>query len=332
MKLFKIITIVILIITCSSLAFAWGVWGHKYINKSAVFALPESMRVFFYNHIDFIVQESPVPDIRKYTINDKAEGPRHYIDIEAFHKSIDSLPQSSKDASAMYPDSVLRKFGLLPWYIQDMMGKLTTAFKEKKTSEILFLAADLGHYLGDAHMPLHTSLNHDGQFTNQQGIHSFWESQVPEQNGESYNFRTADAKYIKDVTKETWRIIKHTHSLVDTLLSVERELKSTFPADKIYMKNDKGGILKNKYNSPVHTLEYSRAYHNALNGMVEKQLRSAITATSDFWYTAWVNAGKPDLTSLDDADLTKQNQKYYIEDYKAWKKGKITKLKIEGEF
>lgn len=332
MKFFKTITIVTLTLTCASLAFAWGVWGHKHINKSAVFALPESMRVFFYNHIDFVIHESAIPDIRKYTINDKAEGPRHYIDIEAFKMPIDSLPQSSKDAAAMYPDSVLRKCGFLPWYIQDMMVKLTTAFKEKKTTEILFLASDLGHYLGDAHMPLHTSLNHDGQFTNQQGIHAFWESQLPEQFGKSYNFNVADAKYISDIKKETWRIIKHTHLLVDTLLSIERKLKLTFPEDKIYMKNEMGGVLKNKYNSPVHTLEYARAYHEALNKMVENQIRSSITATADFWYTAWVNAGKPDLSVLDDADLTKQNRKYYIEDYKDWKKGKITKLKVEGEF
>jgi hypothetical protein len=50
---------------------------------------------------------------------------------------------------------------------QDMMEKLTQAFKEKRKSEILFIAADLGHYIADAHMPLHTSDNHDGQLTDQ---------------------------------------------------------------------------------------------------------------------------------------------------------------------
>jgi hypothetical protein len=29
---------------------------------------------------------------------------------------------------------------------------------------------DLGHYIADGHMPLHTSDNHDGQNTNQKGI------------------------------------------------------------------------------------------------------------------------------------------------------------------
>lgn len=48
-----------------------------------------------------------------------------------------------------------------------MMVKLTKAFKDKNRAEILFLAADLGHYIGDAHMPLHTSANHDGQLSDQ---------------------------------------------------------------------------------------------------------------------------------------------------------------------
>jgi hypothetical protein len=47
-------------------------------------------------------------------------------------------------------------------------GKIDTSIQEKKRkSEILFIAADLGHYIADAHMPLHTSDNHDGQLTDQ---------------------------------------------------------------------------------------------------------------------------------------------------------------------
>ena len=232
----------------------------------------------------------------------------------------------------MYSDSLLKSTGILPWYIQDMMEKLTKAFKDKKNAEILFLAADLGHYIGDAHMPLHTSLNHDGQFTNQKGIHAFWESQLPEQFGNTYNFYTGKAKYISDVKKETWRIIKHTHSLVDSLLAIERKINRAFPQDKIYKTDGQGNIVKNKYFQPIHSAEYSRTYHEALKGMIENQVRLSIAATADYWYTAWVNAGKPDLTSLDDAELTKQNQKNYFKDYQAWKKGKITKLKIENEF
>ena len=311
---------------------SWGVWGHQRINKAAVFALPEEMRSFFYNHIDFITEEAIVPDLRKYTLNDKAENPRHFIDIEEFGKSIDSIPRKMKEASAAYEEKFLQKNGILPWYIQDVMEKLTKAFKEKKKTEILFLAGDLGHYLADACMPLHTSTNHDGQLTNQKGIHAFWESQLPELFGDKFNFNTDNAKYIDDVTKETWRIITSSHQLVDTLLAVDKNLKATFPEDKIFKKDESGNLLKNKYNQPVHTMEYATKFHEQLKGMVERQMRTAITAASNYWYTAWVNAGKPDLNTLDDPELAAQNKKSLEKDFDSWKKGKLTKVKTENEF
>jgi hypothetical protein len=50
-------------------------------------------------------------------------------------------------------------------------GQIDHSIQRKtKKHEILFIAADLGHYIADAHMPLHTSDNHDGQLTDQKGI------------------------------------------------------------------------------------------------------------------------------------------------------------------
>ncbi|WP_337042470.1 zinc dependent phospholipase C family protein [Emticicia sp. 17c] len=332
-KIYISIMSVIVSISALMMLTSWGMWGHQHINKAAVFALPDELRIFFYNHIDFITEESNIPDLRKYTLNDKAENPRHYIDIEDFgNKPIDSLAQTSKLAYTKYDSKMLQSSGILPWYIQDVMEKLTKSMQNKRKTEILFLAADLGHYLADAHMPLHTSSNHNGQLTNQTGIHAFWEAQLPEKFGEQYNVHTANAQYIDDVTKETWRIIKQSHELADTLLAKERELRKTFPADKIFMKDENGKIIKNKFNQSVYTKEYSELYHKALNGMIENQLRGAITATANFWYTAWVNAGKPDLKSLDDEGLTKRNKSNYKKDIKAWEKGKVTLLKAESEF
>ena len=78
-----------------SLLFAWGVWGHKHISRAAVFALPESMQPFYYNHIDFITEGGVIPDLRRAMINDKNEAPRHYIDIEDFGSILlDSFPKS----------------------------------------------------------------------------------------------------------------------------------------------------------------------------------------------------------------------------------------------
>ena len=151
------------------------------------------------------------------------------------------------------------------------------------------------NYVGDAHVPLHTSSNHDGQLTNQKGIHAFWESQLPELFGDSYNFNTGNAAYIADVNAETWRIIKNSHDLVDTLLRVERDLSSAFPKDSIYLHDKLGNLVKNKFKQTIHSTEYARQYHILLRGMVENQMRGAIAAIANYWFTAWVNAGKPDF-------------------------------------
>lgn len=314
---------------------AWGAWGHQHINRAAVFALPEGMRPFFYNHADFITEEAVVPDLRKYTINDKAEFARHYINMESYGSGTSadqSLPGTMQEAKARYADTVLNKAGILPWYIQEMEDKLTKAFKAKRKTEILFLAADLGHYIGDAHMPLYTALNHNGQLTGQKGIHAFWEGQLPERFGDGYNLYTGEAKYITDITQETWQMIDATHRLADSLLAIDRELAAGLPKDKIYVIDPGGHILTNQFGDLVHTQEYAGKYHERLHGMVESQLRRAIAETAAFWYTAWVNAGKPDLSGLDPRDLTERNGKNLRRDLRLWRQGKVDMFKPDMEF
>jgi hypothetical protein len=301
---------------------SWGIIGHERINRAAVMALPKPLQTFFYNHIDFITQESTVPDLRKYVIADKNEGPKHYFDMENFG-NIDSFPQTMADAKKKYDDKFLSKNGTLPWYIQEMMGKLTTAFKEKRKNEILFIAADLGHYIADAHMPLHTSDNHDGQLTDQKGIHSLWESRIPELFVKNYKFNVAPATYYDNVDKAVWDMINDTHSLVPTLLAADKGLRTSLQPNQIFVTDDQGNVVKNKYNSARYSDEYANKLHVALDGMVENQMKKAVTATASFWYTAWVNAGKPDLSSLDAKSLTARNAKLLKKDAKLFKKGDL---------
>ncbi len=213
-----------------------GVYGGIIISTKVLYWLfLKRWACSFTNHTDFITEESTVPDLRKYTMNDKAEGCRHFIDLEAYnYKSAAGMPKTLNDAIEKYGKDTINKYGILPWYIQDMMTKLTSALKNKRKTEILLLAADLGHYIGDAHMPLHTSLNHNGQLTGQVGIHAFWESQLPELFGKNYSLHTAEAHYIPDIEKATWNIIDSSYALVYPLLSIENKMRKDNPEDKQY--------------------------------------------------------------------------------------------------
>ncbi|KLT70380.1 MULTISPECIES: zinc dependent phospholipase C family protein [Flavobacterium] len=322
--------IAFLVVGIGFLTLSWGIVGHERINKAAVMALPRPLQVFFYNHIDFITQEASVPDIRKYALNYKDENPRHYFDMENFGP-VESIPQTFEEAKKKYDAKFLNDNGILPWYIEDMMEKLTKAFKEKNRAEILFLAADLGHYIGDAHMPLHTSANHDGQLTDQKGIHSLWESKLPELFVKNYKLNVPEAQYYENVHKATWDMINDTHTLVEPLLAVDKKLRTSTPENKIYVIGADGKVVKTKYNAAKFSDDYAEKLHKELNGMVESQMRKAITATASFWYTAWVNAGKPDLSDLDASTVTQRNNQALRDDLKLFQSGYLFGMQNQND-
>lgn len=329
-KLSRLLIVVILLLFIPFFS-SWGTFGHEHINRAAVLALPDSMRSFFFNHIDYMTQESTVPDLRKYTMLDKTETPKHFIDLEKFGP-IDSIPGNYAEAMLKYKPEFLNEYGIVPWYIQEMMDKLTKAFKGRRKTEILFLAADLAHYIGDAHMPLHTTINHDGQLTDQRGIHALWESRLPEMFGTNYDYHVTGATYIKDIQKTTWDLVLHSFKLADTVLLTDKNLRAKFKKEQIFKLDEKGNIKKNKFNQNIFTDDYSEQYHEALNGMVEKQKRAAIVCVRDYWYTAWVNAGKPDLSDLDPPYVTKENEPELNDALRLLKYGKLTGIECEKEF
>lgn len=331
-KISGVFMAIAILLSTAHVSYGWGVWGHNHINKGAVLALPKEMGMFFYNHVDYIVEESTVPDIRRFVYKDKVEGARHYINVEKYGYKNEPMPRTVEEAIEKYGRDNVMEYGVLPWHIQDMMKKLTDAMKHKRKAEILFLAADLGHYVADAHMPLHTTSNYDGQITGQQGIHSFWESQLPEIFGREYKLYVREVKYTKNMERAVWNVIDSSYNLITQLLKQEHKMKVDNPEDKQYVMGADGAPLKNKFGQPVHTYFYAHVYHELLDGMVERQMRKSIQFVANCWYTAWVDAGKPDLSDLDNESLTERNRAEYAADMKAWRNGKVRGCKADKEF
>src|SRR5215216_4064710 len=98
-----------------------------------------------------------------------------------------------------------------------MQRRLVNAFKEKDAVRILKLSAEIGHYIADAHVPLHASSNHNGQLTNQKGIHGFWESRIPEMlAGKEWNFFIGRADYLKNPSSFIWKKLLESAVAADT--------------------------------------------------------------------------------------------------------------------
>ena len=315
------IIIIIFFIPNSQPAYSWGFFAHKKINRMAVFTLPPEMITFYKKHIDYISEHAVDPDKRRNVSVDEA--PRHYIDIDHYGAHpFDSVPKYWKDAVKKFTEDTLNAYGIVPWYIEKMLYRLQQAFTNEDLDLILHYSADLGHYIADAHVPLHTTENYNGQLTNQKGIHGFWESRIPELKSESYDYWTGTAKYIDKPIDKVWKIVKTSHAEVDSVLKFEAELNTKYSADKKYSFENRGSKLMK-----VYSVEYTNEYDKMLNGMVERKMRESIITVGSFWFTAWVNAGKPDLNRFGDktiSDSLKQSQK--TED-KQWKTEKTKEMK-----
>ncbi len=346
----------------------WGFYGHRKINRMAVFTLPPPLVGFFKQHIDYVAEHSVDPDKRRHAT--KFEAVRHYIDIDhwgtypydnvpreyskailAFGKVVitdgkgrdglytvtekeDSMHWKSRRNSFSVPTdsfiSYFRKevmpsryedvwsvsveghpywqsgtkkieirdsftsYGILPFALERIHYQLVRAFESKDGNRILRYASDYGHYIGDAHVPLHTTENYNGQMTNQVGIHAFWESRIPELFAEKeWDFFVGKAKYVRNLSDYYWDIILDSHVYLDSVLLVEKRLSKTFPEDKQYCYDER---LERTIR--IQCPEYAEAFMNEMGTMVEDRMRASIKAIGSLWYSAWIHAGKPDLTEV----------------------------------
>jgi len=302
------IILVALLVGCSG----WGFFGHETINRMAVFTLPQEMISFYKHHLHYITMASVNPDRRRYAV--KEEAPRHYIDLEDYGDSAAfTLPKDWRTAVQQIGMDSLQARGIAPWYIVQMFYQLREAFLLKHPDKILRCSAELGHYVSDANVPLHTTHNHNGQLTGQRGIHAFWESRLPELFSSEYNFFTGRAAYEPDVQQRAWEAVRKAHAAVDSVLDEERILNINHEGIKFNYET------KGKQTVRVYSSAYARLYHDRLRGMVERQLRASIKMTGDLWYTAWVDAGQPDLRVLVNYRPTEEQLKARKEELAAWK-------------
>ena len=276
----------------------WGFFGHNLINRQAVFSLPPEMLVLYKSELVYLSEKSVNPDRRRYAVKGEAE--KHYIDLDHYGDSARSLlPKYWAEAVEKHSEDSLRAHGIGPWAAYFTFIGLTKAFAAQDKGAILHLSADLGHYLGDLNVPLHTTQNYNGQLSGQTGIHGFWESRIPELQSKNYNFWVGKASYILDPQEALWEAVTHAYSQVETVLAEEKKLTAIFPEGQKYSYEERGGQTVH-----VYSRAFTEAYARAIHGQVERQMRASIKMVADFWYTAWINAGQPDLSKLPNSKQT----------------------------
>lgn len=83
--------------------------------------------------------------------------------------------------------------------------------------------------------------------------------------------------------------------LVDSVLNIEKELSRSFPSDQQYCFEK-----RNELTARQPCKAYAIAYAKRMKGMVEKRMSATILALGSVWYTAWIDAGQPDVYQLEE--------------------------------
>ncbi|MCZ6515667.1 MAG: hypothetical protein O6850_07370 [Acidobacteria bacterium] len=257
------------------IAYGWGPSAHRLVNAWAIETLPQPLKRFFTSHRSYLTEHAS--DADGAIQQDGNEWKNHYVHLDKYGRfPYTGLPQSFPRAVQIHGSRKLNRNGVLPWRIAEFKGNLTRAFENEDWEAVMEHAATLGHYVTDAHQPLHTSSNYDGQLTGQAGLANRYGSGLVDRYINFFIMRPERSAWIEDPTEHAFTMVLESHIWVDNLLLADRQSRK--------------GLVG-------YTDEYYDNLYSSTSGMLMRQINAACHDVGSYWYTAWVNAGRPPLPS-----------------------------------
>jgi hypothetical protein len=269
-RLLKSKILLFLVPILSFVFLGWGYIGHSIINYNTILTILPEMSFFEY-WADSLAAHGSDADDRKSI--DPDEGPKHYIDIDNYPEFIatGTIPQNFDSINALHGYSFVIEQGILPWAILNTTDSLQAAFENDNMHKAMLLAADLGHYIGDAHMPLHITRNYNGQYTGQYGVHSRYESNLIQRFQDQIIYSGDSLQYINNLPDFIFNMIYDNYLYVDSVLAADA-------AAKVFAGNNNSTTYYNKF------WELSKNFTIGLFKKASYSLTCVI-------YTAWINGG-----------------------------------------
>lgn len=262
-----------LCLATTSATYAWGPTAHRLCNRWAMETLPPEMRGFFEANRQFLIDHANDPDA--WMAKDTNERRRHYIYLDKYGIfPYLNLPHSYQAATQQYFKYRINRDGLLPWTIGEYSLRLTNDFKGQNWDQAKLDAAALGHYVADADDPLHTTQNYDGQLTQQTGLAQRFEIGLIDRFSNFFIPSPQDASKIEDPTEYAFQIVLESNTWVNHIVLEDRRAYEGLPS----------------YNG-----DYFDRFYAQVGSTAMKKVNEAAHDIGSYWYTAWVNAGRPTL-------------------------------------
>lgn len=266
----RVLKVIIFALICI-VVYGWGATGHKIINRKSIYSFPGVMNAFYY-WSDSLSRHGSDADYRKSS--DPTESPRHFIDIDNYPEFVANgrIAQTLDSLIALHGSSFVTSNGIVPFAVIATTDSVRKYFALHDWQKAMLKAADLGHYVADAHNALHITKNYDGQLTNQNGIHSRYETTMINADSSLLIYTGDTAQYVSNINSFVFGFLYDNYKYVDSVLyadSVSRAIAGNY-----------GGVyLQNLWlRTGTFTIKLFKNSSNYLARLI---------------YTAWINAGSP---------------------------------------
>lgn len=262
---FPLVSLLLLILLSS-----WGYRGHTKISECAPPCFPSSVSFLLGNFSTILVDSALAPDDRKQW--DDTEAPKHYIDIDNYpeFQYYGKIPMTWDSITQAHSVSFILDNGIVPWATIATYDSLKNCFARQDMNKAALFAADLGHYVGDSHNPLHITSNFDGQNTGNDGIHSRYETRMINSYYTQILYPVDSAQLIPDVQSFVFSYIYANFVYVDSVLKADRDATT----------------LVGNTNSSA----YTTALWNNSKGFTIPLFRHASFALASLIYTAYIES------------------------------------------
>lgn len=160
-------------------AYCWGFQGHELVARLAS-ELSEEGNLFWTANADAVATFANTPDKDWKNGNiAQSEKPTHWFHYDFYAEGGAALPSFFRvyeEVVKRYKEETVVENGSATWRVEQFYLEALKSLRRSDYKSALQLAGAMSHYIGDLAQPLHVTVNYNGQLTNQDGIHKFFET------------------------------------------------------------------------------------------------------------------------------------------------------------
>ena len=251
---------------------AWDNTGQRLILSKAVDALPFPLRAYFERNERALVQLAS--DTSQWgDINPNPQS--FYLHLDKYGSyPFAELPRDQNAAVRKFKRRTVNANGTLPWTIGSYSLQLEEAFREQRWDDVKLYSAILARYVAEAHDPFNTTSDAISERSGQAGVAGRYTRTLVRRYRMFFIIRPSGAYPLADPTAQAFGMVIEANTWVDNILLADAQARSG----------------KTDYDS-----EYYDDFYGSVGAILLRQLTSASNDVSSYWYTAWVNAGRPPL-------------------------------------